>query len=291
MIQSMTGYGKAICELPDKAFTIEIKSLNSKQTDIYARLPNHFKEKELEIRNQVAQKLVRGKIEINISTEEGENGTSTKLNIPVIQSYLKQVEEVTTANNTAINDIIIQTVMRFPDVMKTEKEELNPEEWLAIEKGLQEATDKLISFRNQEGKALYKDIVKRVQAILDLVEETKPFEKERIETIRQRIEKSLNENIEVEKIDQNRFEQELVYYLEKLDITEEIVRLQNHCKFFNEVIEQEPNCGKKLGFISQEMGREINTLGSKANHSSIQRCVVLMKDELEKIKEQLMNVL
>lgn len=289
-MQSMTGFGKSICELPDKVLTIEIKSLNSKQLDIYVRIPSYYKEKEVDIRNTLAQQLNRGKIEITITQEVSESSPPSQINKPVVKAYFNQLTDI--RNELGINENnLLQILTRFPDVLKTEKEELTKQEWEQVNNGIQEAINSIIDFRNQEGSALKKDILKRVISIELYLDKITPFEKERINDIKNRIGNNLSDNFDQEKIDQNRFEQEVIYYLEKLDITEEKVRLKNHCKFFQEVLNNETQAGKKLGFISQEMGREINTIGSKASHSEIQRLVVLMKDELEKIKEQLMNVL
>ena len=291
MIKSMTGFGRSICEIKGKLVTIEIKTLNSKQIDIYTRLPNEYKDKELVIRNILSSKFNRGKIEITISVEQSAGTEASVLNKPVIKSYFKQLTDIQEELQLKPDENILATIMRMPDTMLSDKEELDEQEWMAVEDSIQKAAEKVDAFRIQEGQALIKDILKRVEKIKNFITEIKPFEKERIQTIKDRIEKAQNDYLDHEKVDTNRFEQELIYYLEKLDISEETVRLKNHCQFFNQVVENEDNIGKKLGFISQEIGREINTIGSKANNSDIQRIVVLMKDELEKIKEQLMNIL
>ncbi|MCG8700655.1 MAG: YicC family protein, partial [Bacteroidales bacterium] len=290
MLKSMTGFGRTACELDSKNVTIEIKSLNSKQADVYSRLPNAFKEKELEIRNLVIQELNRGKIEVTITVETTNSAQAALLNEPVIKEYHRQLLALSNDLGTPDDDIL-QLIMRMPESLVAPKDELEDKEWECIRANISEALVMVDNFRKREGSALQKDIAERVDMIQDLLQQISPYEKERINSVRERINKSLNEFIEVDKIDTNRFEQELIYYLEKIDITEEVVRLNNHCKFFTEVIASEQNAGKKLSFITQEMGREINTIGSKANNSDIQRLVVLMKDELEKIKEQLMNVL
>jgi uncharacterized protein (TIGR00255 family) len=287
----MTGFGKAICELRNKIITLEIKSLNSKQIDIYTRLPNIYKEKDLEIRNLLSQKLQRGKIECIISYEDTDVGGNSKINVPVVRDYYQQMSDLLNELNINKDEAILQTIMRFPDALKPEKEELDESEWGMVMKKLGEAIDAVISFRKQEGGALQSDITARVNNITGRLLDINPYEKERISIIRERIETSLADTLDPNNVDQNRFEQELIYYLEKTDITEEKVRLENHCSYFFEVVKEKEPVGKKLGFIAQEMGREINTIGSKANHSEIQKTVVQMKDELEKIKEQLMNVL
>lgn len=291
MIKSMTGFGRSICEIEGKSITIEIKTLNSKQLDIYTRLPNEYKDKELGIRNILSNKFNRGKIEITFTVEQSAGGDASVLNKPVIKSYYRQIKELQEELQLNPDEDILSTIMRFPDSMVAEKDKLDENEWKVVEEGLIKAADIVDKFRIQEGQALIKDILARVEKIGSFISDIKPFEKERIQVIKDRIEKTQKEYLDHDKVDANRFEQELIYYLEKLDISEETVRLRNHCKFFNQVVEEEDNIGKKLGFISQEIGREINTIGSKANNSDIQRIVVLMKDELEKIKEQLMNIL
>jgi uncharacterized protein (TIGR00255 family) len=287
----MTGFGKATCILKDKTVTIEIKSLNSKQVDIYTRLPNLYKDKDLDIRNILSQKLRRGKIDLCINYESTDSASSAKINIPVIKDYYKQLTALCDDLKIKIDETIFQTIMRFPDSLIVIKEELEEEEWNKVVIKIDEALKAVDNYRRQEGKALETDILNRVQIIDKCLKEITPFEEERITQMREKIKSYLAESIDKEKIDPNRFEQELIYYLEKLDITEEKVRLRNHCSFFKEVSDDALPVGKKLGFIAQEMGREINTIGSKANHSEIQKVVVQMKDELEKIKEQLMNVL
>jgi uncharacterized protein (TIGR00255 family) len=291
MMQSMTGFGKTECVLPTKIVTVEIKSLNSKQLDIYTRIPNLYKEKEPELRNVIAKKLTRGKIEFNISYENSDLSGTAQLNIPLIREYYSQLKDLVTDLNPAESDTLLQTIMRFPDALKIDKEELNPDEWAEVLLKTEEALQKIDEYRSQEGAALEKDILERVINITNLLEEVAEYEEERRMRQREKLSASMKELADQEKLDENRFEQELIYYLEKMDITEEKVRLLNHCNFFRKVVAEEESAGKKLSFIAQEMGREINTLGSKANFSEIQRIVVLMKDELEKIKEQLMNVL
>jgi uncharacterized protein (TIGR00255 family) len=291
MIESMTGFGKAVCELPGKVVTIEVRSLNSKQLDIYARLPNIYKEKELELRNLISQQLIRGKVEFSITYENTDISSTAQINIPLVKSYYQQLKELVSELDDRENESLLQTVMRFPDALKIDKEELNESEWEKINFKVCEALSHIITFRKQEGEALKKDIMDRIGIIRSQLEEISSFEPDRMLRLREKISSSVQSVIEQGKIDENRFEQELIYYIEKLDITEEKVRLENHCQFFLEVSMNETANGKKLSFIAQEIGREINTIGSKANHSDIQRIVVKMKDELEKIKEQLMNVL
>ncbi len=291
MIQSMTGFGRAICELDNKIVTIEIKTLNSKQLDIYTRIPNIYKEKELELRSLISQNLVRGKIDFSITYETTDTADSAKINIPIVKEYYAQLQEIAKSLNPKEEESLLQTIMRFPDALKIDKVELAEEEWNKILLKTVEALGKIKKYRIQEGEVLQNDILERVKAIQTHLEDISVYESERSIRIREKLAASLNGSVEQEKIDANRLEQELIYYLEKMDITEEKVRLKNHCEFFTKTTLDENLNGKKLTFISQEMGREINTLGAKANHSEIQRIIVLMKDELEKIKEQLMNIL
>jgi len=288
MIQSMTGFGKTILEIKNKTITLEIRSLNSKQLDVSARLPVLYKEKELELRNIIRQSLERGKIDVSISIDTIEKEKIPSINQAVVKNYYEQLKQI--SGELAI-DQILPVIMRLPDTLKIEKQELDEKEWEQVKTGVKEAIHELISFRKQEGKALQKDIHHRVTQISKLLDNIEPYEKERIGKIKTRINHNLSEFLATESIDQNRFEQEMIYYLEKFDITEEKVRLLNHCDYFLQTLKLKLPAGKKLGFIAQEMGREINTLGSKANDSDIQKLVVQMKDELEKIKEQLLNVL
>jgi uncharacterized protein (TIGR00255 family) len=291
MIESMTGFGKAVCELAGKVVTIEVRSLNSKQLDIYTRLPNIYKEKELDLRNIISQQLIRGKVEFCITYENTDISSTAQINVPLVKSYYHQLKELISDLNVQENESLLQTIMRFPDTLKIDREELNESEWEQINIKVGEAVNQIISFRKQEGEALKKDILDRIDIIRLQLQEISSFETDRMKRLREKILTSVQSISEQTKVDENRFEQELIYYIEKLDITEEKVRLENHCQFFLEVAMNESANGKKLSFIAQEIGREINTIGSKANHSDIQRIVVKMKDELEKIKEQLMNVL
>ena len=288
----MTGFGKATLELKNKKISIEIKSLNSKQLDINTRMPNLYKEKDLVIRNEIKNKLERGKVELSIFIESVGTDKQTKINKPIVEGYYKQLNELAQDLGIDIDkEPLLQTITKLPDALKVEYQELDEEEWNLIFEGFKTALAEIINFRSQEGKALQNDIFARIKNIENLLVEVPQFENDRIETVRTRINDNLRDFVEKQNVDKNRFEQEMIYYLEKLDITEEKVRLANHCKYFIETSNAGNSEGKKLGFIAQEIGREINTLGSKANDSNIQKIVIDMKDELEKIKEQLLNVL
>ena len=291
MIRSMTGYGKAECLLPDKKLTIEIRSLNSKQMDTNTRLPSVYKEKELEIRQMITAGLERGKVECSFHYELSENAASGTINDQVVKSYYEQLYKIAGELGLPASTELLATVMRMPDTIRTEKAKIKDEEWLLIRDALLQALDHVREFRNQEGLSLDKDMHQRVQAISEKLAQVSKYETARLEQIRERIGNNLEEFLKKDKVDENRFEQELIYYIEKIDISEEKVRLANHCSYFLETMEDAGPAGKKLGFISQEMGREINTLGSKANHIELQKLVVEMKDELERIKEQVLNVL
>ncbi|NOR75637.1 MAG: YicC family protein [Draconibacterium sp.] len=291
MIKSMTGFGKAEFEVNDKKFTIEIKSLNSKQIDINTRTPALYREKDIIIRKILSEKLSRGKVDFNIYVENLGKESNSKINEPILKSYFDHLSKISSELNVAVDQSTLQAAMRLPDILKTEYETLDKTEWNIIFDNIQKAIADINSFREQEGKALEKDILGNVNSINSLLKEIEPFEKIRIEAVRTRLIENL-ENLKFSgKIDENRFEQELIFYLEKLDINEEKVRLANHCEYFAETANQPISSGKKLGFISQELGREINTIGSKANETNIQRIVVQMKDHLERVKEQLLNVL
>ena len=291
MIRSMTGYGKAECILPDKKLTIEIKSLNSKQMDTNARLPSLYKEKELEIRQQISSGLERGKVECSFYYELSEDSASGTINAPVVKSYYEQLYKISGELGLEASMELLSTVMRMPDTLRNEKPELKKNEWGSVRTALKQAIAHVNEFRNQEGKSLDTDLRQRVEAISQKLINIEKYEEERIAQIRERIGNNLAAYLKKEDLDENRFEQELIFYIEKLDVSEEKVRLSNHCNYFLETMEDQKPAGKKLGFISQEMGREINTLGSKANHAEIQKLVVEMKDELERIKEQILNVL
>lgn len=287
----MTGYGRAECSLDSMVYTIEIKSLNSKQLDTSVKVPVLLREKELEIRNMLNKELLRGKIELGIYQEVKEGASAYSINHPVVKQYIEKLREISGEAGMEQSDRILQIAMRLPDAMKSHKEELEEEDWNLVRQAIGKALAELVSFREQEGRALEEDISLRVHSILGKLAQVEPFEEERIVRIRKRIEAVLRELQKEVQSDPGRLEQEMILHLEKMDITEEKVRLRNHCKYFMETLKEGSSEGKKLGFITQEMGREINTLGSKASDSDIQRLVVEMKDELEKIKEQILNVL
>ncbi len=290
MLKSMTGFGKAECEINNKKVSIEIKSLNSKNIDIYTKIRGIYREKELYIRNLLSKQLERGKIEFSLYYEIINEEKTNIINQEVVKNYIKQLQSVNTDLELNSNEQLLQSAMRLPDVLTPSKEELDNEEWEVVNSQINTAIENIISFRKQEGESLQKDISLRINNIESKLKEVEQFESQRIETVKQRIKDNLEE-LKIKNIDNDRFEQELIYYLEKFDITEEKVRLKNHCKYFIEMLSEEGAIGKKLGFISQEIGREINTLGSKANNTDIQKIVVNMKDELEKIKEQVLNIL
>ncbi|MAT90214.1 MAG: YicC family protein [Flavobacteriaceae bacterium] len=285
MIQSMTGYGKSILQLPSKKITIEIKSLNSKNLDLHARVPSSYREKELELRNQIAQSLSRGKVDFNLYIEVTGEATQTKVNQEVVTEYMKQLQAVSEGDDIDL----LKMAIRLPDALKTEREEIDPAEYEKIVSGVEEALAAINEYRTDEGKTLETDFHQRVTNIDSLLDQVVAMDPERVEHVKERLHKAVSEIKET--VDENRFEQELIYYLEKYDITEEKVRLKTHLDYFKETLEKPVSNGKKLGFISQEIGREINTIGSKANYAPMQQLVVQMKDELEKIKEQALNVL
>lgn len=287
----MTGYGKASCSFQNKTINIEIRAVNSKQIDINTRFPLIYKEKEVELRNEISRKAERGKIDTYITIEQSEIEKSLQLNQSCIKDYFYQIKKIAEEIQVPITEHLLLAALRMPDSFKAETQTLTDEEWNALFSCLQEALLAFQKFREQEGKALEKDICERVILIEKLLIDIEPFEKVRVNKVRERISKNLIEFIPTASIDANRYEQELVYFVEKLDITEEKVRLRNHCTYFIDTLKNSDSPGRKLGFIAQEMGREINTIGSKANDSDIQKFVVMMKDELEKIKEQLLNIL
>jgi len=286
----MTGFGRAESVLPDKKITIEIKSLNSKQADISVRTPALYREKEVEIRQLIASRLERGKIDISINREQLMEEPASEINKPLVTSYFNQLKELSGTLGIDSGEVLLTAILRMPETVRTTRNELSEEEWAVIIDTINRALEELDRFRIREGKALEEDLVLRTKLILDKLEAVEAFEEERMSRIRERIGNSLATFMDKENIDANRFEQELIYYIEKIDITEEKVRLKHHCTYFLNTLEED-SPGKKLGFISQEMGREINTLGSKANQADIQKLVVEMKDELEKIKEQVLNLL
>ncbi|HWR93725.1 MAG TPA: YicC/YloC family endoribonuclease [Flavobacterium sp.] len=286
MIQSMTGFGKATLQLPNKKITVEIKSLNSKGLDLNTRMPSVFREMELGLRNQISQRLERGKIDFSLYIEITGEETSSKLNVPIIKGYINQMKAVIpNADETEL----MKMAVRMPDALKTEREEIDENDWTAIQSVIDEALENIANFRKDEGVSLEKEFLHRIANIMTLMNNAVAYDSERIETVKTRLKTALDE-LQVN-VDQSRFEQELIFYLEKYDITEEKVRLENHLNYFIETIAGTEANGRKLGFITQEMGREINTMGSKSNHAEMQKLVVLMKDELEKIKEQVLNVL
>ena len=290
MVKSMTGFGKGEATLQNKRITVEIRSLNSKQLDLSLRLPAVYRQSEYELRNVIARTIQRGKVDVFVSVESQSVETSARINREVFREYLRQMNDTLAfAGIDADYDAILPVIMRLPDVVATESEALSEEEHAALIAATEAAAAQLDAFRTQEGAILIADLLRRVELIERYRDEVVPFEKARTETIRTRILDNLAK-LPVE-VDRNRLEQEMIFYLEKLDITEEKVRLTNHCKYFREVAAGEEGAGRKLGFIAQEMGREINTMGSKANESNIQILVVKMKDELEKIKEQVLNIL
>ncbi len=286
----MTGFGKTTCEVRNKKITVEIKSLNSKQLDLFSRLPNVYKEKDLELRNVVAQKLERGKIEFSIYSESLGVESTSQMNFPIIESYYKQITEMSQRLGIEPPSDWFSLLLRLPESMKVEIQELDDEEWSVIRKAFDEAVDSLIEFRKQEGESLRAVFMEKLANIRELLSQVDPFEKERVEKIKQRIQEQLVALKDID-YDKNRFEQEMIYYIEKLDVNEEKNRLRQHLSYFEETMDMEGASGKKMGFIAQEIGREINTLGSKSNHSEMQKIVVKMKDELEQIKEQVLNVL
>jgi len=285
MIKSMTGFGKSVSQLPSKKITIEVKSLNSKNLDLNTRIPSFYREKELELRNIVAKSLERGKIDLSLYVELNGQETSTAINEAVVKEYIKQLSLVVDGDRTEL----LKMAIRMPDALKTERDEIDEQEYEAILKGLDEALNAINHYRLDEGQALKDDFHLRVKNIEEYLEEVIAIDPQRIESVRERLNKAVSD-LKAE-VDPNRFEQELTYYLEKYDITEEKVRLKNHLDYFTKSLNSSDSNGKKLAFISQEIGREINTIGSKSNYAPMQQVVVRMKDELEKIKEQLLNVL
>jgi uncharacterized protein (TIGR00255 family) len=283
----MTGFGKATLQLPTKKITIEVKSLNSKGFDLNVRMPSIYREMELGLRNELAVKLERGKIDFSIFVEMIGEQTSTKLNVPIIKAYIAQMREV--LGSDADETELMKMAVRMPDALKTERDEIDENDWAEIQGVIQEGIKNFQQFRISEGTALEKEFLHRIANIMTLMNQTVALDSERIETVKTRLQSAIEE-LKVT-LDENRFEQELIFYLEKYDITEEKVRLENHLNYFIETLAGTEANGRKLGFITQEMGREINTMGSKSNHSQMQKYVVQMKDELEKIKEQVLNVL
>lgn len=286
----MTGYGKAVAELPNKKITIEIKSLNSKQFDLFTRLPLIYREKEIALRNTLAGRLERGKVDLSLNMEVISKDVSSKIDHQVVAQYHREISDMAAELNISPPQEWFSLLLRLPDVMKQETDALDEGEWDTIEEAIIQAVEEVIAFRKQEGEMLTRVLTEKIHLIRTLLAEVEPFETERIETIKNRIYDGLH-NLEGIEYDKNRFEQEMIYYIEKLDVNEEKTRLAHHLDYFTETLSDSRSQGKKLGFIAQEIGREINTLGSKSNQSGMQRIVVQMKDELEQIKEQILNIL
>ncbi len=285
MIQSMTGFGKSLLQLPSKKITVEIKSLNSKTLDLNARVPGQYREKELQLRNTIANALTRGKVDFTLHVEVTAEETTASINPAVVKKYMRQLKELVDGDETEL----LKMAIRMPDTLKTEREEIDETEFASIEKAVEAALVEINTFRTDEGKALEQELNLRVTNIENLLEQIISMDPDRIAGVRDRLRKGVSDL--KENVDENRFEQELVFYIEKFDITEEKVRLDNHLSYFKDTLNSEDSNGRKLAFISQEMGREINTIGSKSNFAPMQQLVVQMKDELEKVKEQLLNVL
>lgn len=292
MIQSMTGFGKASAEIGNKKITVEVKSLNSKQLDLSTRINGMYREKDIEIRNELSQKLERGKVDFSLYIDNSGKESVTQINQSVVEAYYTQISELSVKLGVPVPSDWFSVLLRMPEVLKTEApQELEEDEWADVKKIIGEAIDQFNEFRIQEGKSLEKVFETKIANIQQLSQEINKYEAERIDKVKTRLRENLLAIGEKVDYDKNRFEQELIFYIEKLDVNEEKVRLANHLSYFLETMQHEKSPGKKLGFITQEIGREINTLGSKSNHSEMQKLVVLMKDELEQIKEQVLNVL
>ena len=290
MIKSMTGFGKGEAIYGDKKFRVELRSLNSKQLDLSIKIPSRYRAIEAEVRAIVTRELQRGKVDCFVSFENSVTETTAHINNGAFKAYAEELRKVCNENGIATNgDAFLQTIMRMPDVITSEEQDVSDDELKAIVEATQQATEQLNAFRVQEGAILIADLFKRIELIEQYRHEVEPFETARVEVIKNRIRENLEKH--AVEVDNNRLEQEMIFYIEKLDITEEKVRLDNHCAYFREVANEEDAPGRKLGFIAQELGREINTMGSKSNEANMQRLVVKMKDELEKIKEQVLNIL
>lgn len=290
MLISMTGFGKATGNFATKDITVEIKSLNSKQFDISIKLPGALREKELDLRNLAAERLYRGKVDLNIYVEDTQPQQKVRINHPLALAYMADIKTLSEASGLNTDDNLLTTLLAMPDVLQAERGEVDESQWKEIRSVVDAALENLISFRVNEGQRLAADISERIKNIQELRLEIEKHLPERLQKVREKIERNISDLIKEDQGDKNRLEQEIIYYLEKLDITEEHIRLEGHCNYFLETMQQGGIVGKKLGFITQEIGREINTMGSKANYVPIQKKVVLMKDELEKIKEQLLNI-
>jgi len=289
MVQSMTGFGKAEVVCNKKSYSITIKSVNSKNADFNIKLPGQYRDKEHEVRAKLLSLVQRGKVDLYISTDRSSTDLASKINRDIFNTYFEDLKELSKESNIA-EEVLFTIASRLPNILSQEVEEVDENDWKILSSGIDEAIDQLVQFRKKEGSVLEKDLSSRVKGIVKRLDGIRPFEKERIDTLKGRLNAQLDQ-IDAEKVNRDRFEQELIYYFEKFDITEEKVRLVAHCDLFSETLNEKNSQGRKLGFISQEMGREINTIGSKANHVKIQQLVVEMKDELEKIKEQLFNIL
>jgi uncharacterized protein (TIGR00255 family) len=286
----MTGFGKTDADIPGKKISVEIRTLNSKQADINVKMPWLYKEKEIEIRNMLSKTLERGKVDFSVYVDNMGDKSVPVINKEVVKNYYTQLSDVAGELYIDSKEQLLSVIMRLPETLKSVKEQLKEEEWIILRDLTQDALGMVDQYRIDEGKALFSDISIRIQNIENLLDEISPFEEDRIVTIKEKI-LSAQKQLGADEIDMNRFEQEMIYYLEKLDLNEEKVRLKKHCEYFTETAASPDTNGKKLGFITQEIGREINTIGSKANNASIQKIVVRMKDELEKVKEQVLNIL
>lgn len=291
MLQSMTGYGKATCEINNKKIVVEVKSLNSKQLDLSTRISGVYREKEIEIRNLLSPLLERGKVDFSLYIDNSGKESGAKINQAVVKSYYEQLIALSADTGIPVTQDWLAILMRMPDTLKTETEELDENEWTEILITIKNAVNQLIEFRKQEGNTLNEVFTQKIGRIGELLVEIEPFETERVDKIKTRLEENLQALSDKIDYDKNRLEQELIFYIEKLDVNEEKVRLKNHLEYFIKTMNTENSAGKKLGFIAQEIGREVNTLGSKSNHSEMQKIVVMMKDELEQIKEQVLNTL
>lgn len=291
MVQSMTGFGKATCENGNKKIVVEIKSLNSKQLDLSTRISGLYREKDIEIRTELSQQLERGKIDFALYIDNSGKESVSQINKSVLMAYYEQIKEISNSTGMELPSNWFEVLLRLPDALKTEMVELDENEWVLIKSTINQAISQLIDFRIQEGKSLEIVFLTKINRIAELLDQVAPFENERIEKIKLKLEENLQSISDKISYDKNRLEQELIFYIEKLDVNEEKVRLKTHLDYFIETMKHEKSPGKKLGFIAQEIGREVNTLGSKSNHSEMQKIVVLMKDELEQIKEQVLNVL
>lgn len=287
----MTGFGKATCEFENKKIVVEIKSLNSKQLDVFTRVAPFYREKEIELRNAISKVLERGKIDFTLSVQDSSSEQAVEINKPLAVAYFRQLKTLSEELAIETPKNWLELLVRMPDLFRTEQKTLGEKEWNAVQKAVNQAFEQIISFRKAEGEALEKMFCEKIERIGELLAEVDKYENERIERIKARLEDDLNSISDKVAIDKNRFEQELIFYIEKLDVNEEKVRLRTHLNYFLETMKNGASQGKKLGFIAQEMGREINTLGSKSNHSEMQIIVVKMKDQLEQIKEQVLNVL